>query len=63
LRETVAALGADPEGTTARIRRAQRELVSKDLTTRGFARQHVMLTHQMLHKTGSSERVESLVSA
>ncbi|MEA3112232.1 MAG: hypothetical protein QOG58_2031, partial [Caballeronia sp.] len=33
LRETVAALGADPEGTTARIRRAQRELVSKDLTT------------------------------
>jgi len=48
LRETVAALGADPKGTTERIRRAQQELVSKDLTTRGFARQHVVLTHQML---------------
>jgi glycosyltransferase involved in cell wall biosynthesis len=63
LRETVAALGADPEGTTERIRCAQRELVSKDLTTRGFARQHVMLTHQMLHKAESSERVESLARA
>jgi hypothetical protein len=56
-------LGADPEGTTERIRRAQRELVSKELTTRGFARQHVTLTHQMLHETGSSERVESLARA
>jgi glycosyltransferase involved in cell wall biosynthesis len=63
LRETVAALGADPEGTTERIRRAQRELVSKDLTTRGFARQHVMLTHQMLRNEESSERVEPLVRA
>jgi glycosyltransferase involved in cell wall biosynthesis len=63
LRETVAALGADPEGTTGRIRRAQRELVSKDLTTRGFARQHVMLTYQMLRNEESSERVEPLVSA
>jgi len=63
LRETVAALGADPEGTTARIRRAQRELVSKDLTTRGFARQHVMLTHQMLREAQSNERAESLARA
>ena len=63
LRETVAALGVDPEGTTERIRRAQRELVSKDLTTRGFARQHVMLTHQMLRHEESSERVEPLVRA
>ena len=61
LRETVAALGADPEGTTARIRRAQRELVSKDLTTRGFARQHVMLTHQMLLDSESSEKAMPLV--
>jgi glycosyltransferase involved in cell wall biosynthesis len=63
LREAVAALGADPEGTTERIRRAQRELVLKDLTTRGFARQHVMLTHRMLRNEESSERVEPLVSA
>jgi len=63
LRETVAALGADPEGTTERIRRAQQELVSKDLTTRGFARQHVMLTHQMLREAESDERVEPLVRA
>jgi len=63
LRETVAALGADPEGTTKRIRRAQQELVSKDLTTRGFARQHVMLTHQMLRRTQSNERAESLARA
>ncbi|MFK4555620.1 glycosyltransferase involved in cell wall biosynthesis [Caballeronia udeis] len=60
LRETVAALGADPEGTTERIRRAQQELVSKDLTTRGFARQHVMLTHQMLREAQPDERAESL---
>ncbi|WP_299715923.1 glycosyltransferase [Caballeronia sp.] len=63
LRETVAALGADPEGTTARIRRAQQELVSKDLTTRGFARQHVMLTQQMLRQAQSNEREESLARA
>ena len=63
LRETVAALGADPEGTTARIRRAQQELVSKDLTTRGFARQHVMLTRQMLRQAQASERAESLTRA
>src|SRR5471030_104369 len=63
LRETVAALGADPEGTTKRIRRAQQELVSKDLTTRGFARQHVMLTHQMLRDAESSEKAMPLVRA
>ncbi|KLU24288.1 hypothetical protein EOS_21005 [Caballeronia mineralivorans PML1(12)] len=63
MREAVAALGANPAGTTERIRRAQRELVLKDLTTRGFARQHVMLTHQMLHKAESSGRVESLARA
>ena len=63
LRETVAALGADPEGTTKRIRRAQQELVSKDLTTRGFARQHVMLTHEMLRAAQSNERAGSLAGA
>jgi glycosyltransferase involved in cell wall biosynthesis len=63
LRETVAELGADPEGTTKRIRRAQHELVSKDLTTRGFARQHVMLTHQMLRQAQAGERAESLARA
>ncbi len=63
LRETVAALGEDPEGTTKRIRRAQQELVSKDLTTRGFARQHVMLTHQMLRDAESNERAGSLAGA
>jgi glycosyltransferase involved in cell wall biosynthesis len=63
LRETVAALGADPEGTTQRIRRAQQELVSKDLTTRGFARQHVMLTHQMLRNAALSEELTPLARA
>ncbi|KLU27674.1 hypothetical protein EOS_03445 [Caballeronia mineralivorans PML1(12)] len=63
MREAVAGLGANPASTTERIRRAQRELVSKDLTTRGFARQHVMLTYQMLRNEESSERVEPLVSA
>jgi glycosyltransferase involved in cell wall biosynthesis len=63
LRETVAALGADPEGTTQRIRRAQQELVSKDLTTRGFARQHVMLTQRMLRQAHESERSEALARA
>jgi hypothetical protein len=38
-------------------------LVSKDLTTRGFARQHVMLTHQMLREAQSNERAESLARA
>jgi glycosyltransferase involved in cell wall biosynthesis len=63
LREAVAALGADPEGTTKRIRRAQQELISKDLTTRGFARQHVMLTHQMLCDAESSESAAPFVRA
>ncbi|SAL52856.1 glycosyl transferase [Caballeronia sordidicola] len=60
LRETVAALAADPDGTTARIVRAQQELVSKELTTRGYARQHVALTHQMLRDAAFREGVTSL---
>jgi glycosyltransferase involved in cell wall biosynthesis len=63
LRETVAALGADPEATTERIRRAQRELTSKDLTTRGFARQHVVLTQQMLRDADIKEGVAPLARA
>ena len=63
LRETVAALSADPEATTERIRRAQQELISKDLTTRGFARQHVVLTHQMLHDAAMKEEVTPLARA
>jgi glycosyltransferase involved in cell wall biosynthesis len=63
LRERVAALGADPQGTTERIRRAQQELILKDLTTRGYARQHVMLTHKMLRHASSSETVSSLIRA
>ncbi len=63
LRETVAALGADPEATTERIRRAQRELTSKDLTTRGFARQHVVLTQQMLRDADIKEGIAPLARA
>ena len=60
LRDTVVAMAADPTGTTERIRRAQHELVSKDLTTRGFARQHVMLTHQMIEAVAASETMARL---
>ncbi|WP_174363891.1 glycosyltransferase [uncultured Caballeronia sp.] len=63
LRETVAALGADPEGTTERIRRAQQELTSKELTTRGYARQHVTLTHQMLRDAAMRESVTPMARA
>ncbi|WP_156393187.1 glycosyltransferase [Burkholderia sp. Leaf177] len=63
LREIVAALGADPEGTTERIRRAQQELVSKELTTRGYARQHVVLTQQMLRNAEMKEGVTPLARA
>ena len=60
------ALGADPEGTTtARIRRAQQELASKDLTTRGFARRarHADAVKCCATRLQSNERAESLARA
>ena len=50
LRACVASLAASPERTTATIRSAQEELVAKDFTTRGFARQHVDLTNGLLQR-------------
>lgn len=58
LHECVALLGAQPGAAAEKIRHAQQEFVSRDLTTQAFARQHVALTRELLQ--GAERRADLL---
>ncbi|CAG4891576.1 glycosyltransferase [Paraburkholderia saeva] len=50
MREQAAFLVREPGVVTEQMRRAQQEFMQKDLTTRAFADQHVMLTRALLDR-------------
>lgn len=52
LREAVSDLAKDPDATLQKTLRATQRLVQSDYTTENFARQHVILTEQLLLERG-----------
>ncbi|MDE1184668.1 glycosyltransferase [Paraburkholderia sp.] len=61
IRRVVDSLAEAPEETLAQAVRAQRELAEKDLTTQGFAKQHVTLTDVLID--GAARREEMMAGA